>query len=288
VPYGEYPVAQVTAIPSPVLDCGAAGVGPFASSVAGQGSSLQAGNRHVPSALQVALPVGEYPTGQVALTSLPVGDSGTDGAIADPAAPSEFTASQGSSTQDGNIHVSSTLQVAVPSGEYPVGQVAMIPIPVGDVGTIGESTVAGPVAGQGSSLQVDNVHDVSRLQVAVSTVEYPVSQVTVIPLPVFDPGADGVVPLAAAVAGQGWSPQVGNIHVPSTLQVAVPDVAYPAAQVTSTPLPVSDSPAYGVVPLAGSVGGHFWSLQAGNSQVSSALQVAEPLVENPAAQVTAI
>jgi hypothetical protein len=122
---------------------------------------------------------------------------------------------------------------------------------------------------------------------AVPVVEYPIAQVTLIAKFVFAVGADGVVPSGAAVAGQGWSMQVGNSHVSSSLQVAVSDVDHPVAQVTSMPVPVGDSGAKGVVVLA-TVAGQGSSLQMGSVHVLSALQVAVSDVENPVAQVTGI
>jgi hypothetical protein len=81
---------------------------------------------------------------------------------------------------------------------------------------------------------------------------------------------------------------LGNTHVSSSLQVAVSEVEYPLAQVTSISVPVGDTAAIGVMPSAASVAGQGSSLQVGSVQVLSALQVAVSDVENPVAQVTAI
>jgi hypothetical protein len=81
-------------------------------------------------------------------------------------------------------------------------------------------------------VQSGNIHVSSTLQVAVLDVDHPVAQVATIPVPVGVSGADGVDEFAAAVAGQGWSTQVGNVQVSSALQVAVPVVEYPVSQTT--------------------------------------------------------
>jgi hypothetical protein len=171
----EYPTTHFTAILVPVFDLGADGVVPPAASVAGQGSSLQVGNSHVSSALQVALAEVEYPTAQVTSIPVPVLDAAADGVVPSSAG----VAGQGWSLQFGNTHVSSTLQVAVSEVEYPVAQVTAIPTPVGDTAADGVMPSAASVAGQGSSVQVGNVHVSSSLQVAVLVVEYPVAHVTV-------------------------------------------------------------------------------------------------------------
>ena len=49
---------------------------------------------------------------------------------------------------------------------------------------------------------------------------------------------------------------VGSVQVLSALHVAVSDVEYPVAHVTAMPVPVADSTAEGVVPLAAVVVGH--------------------------------
>jgi hypothetical protein len=280
VPSGEYPTGQVTEIPKPVSDSGTVGLVP-SYVTAGHGSSMQVGRTHVSSSLQVAVPSGEYPTGQVAEIPRPVSDSGTTARI-----PSKSTAGQGSSKQIGNVHVSSALQVAVPCTVNPIGQVASIPLPVGALGADGK--VPASVGGQGSSLQVGNSHVSSALQTAVPVVEYPVAQVTAMPLPVFVVGADGVAPLATSVAGQGWSMQVGNVHVSSALQVAVEDVDHPVAQVAVIPWPVGVVGTDGLDPLASAVAWQGSSMQVGNCHVSSALQVAVPDGENPMSHVTGI
>ena len=64
----------------------------------------------------------------------------------------------------------------------------------------------------------------SAWHVAVSVVAYPTAHVTDMPEPVSDWTTEGVEPLAAAVAGQGSSTQVGSVHELSALQVAVPEV----------------------------------------------------------------
>ena len=50
--------------------------------------------------------------------------------------------------------------------------------------------------------------------------------------------------------------QTGRVQVLSALHVAVSDVEYPVAHVTAIPVPVADSTAEGVVPLAAAVVGH--------------------------------
>jgi hypothetical protein len=68
----------------------------------------------------------------------------------------------------------------------------------------------------------------------------PFAQVTAIPEPVGDCWAAGVVPEAAGVAGHGSSKHLGKTQVLSGLQVAVPLVDQPFAQVTAIPEPVGD------------------------------------------------
>ena len=75
------------------------------------------------------------------------------------------------------------------------------------------------------------------------------------PVPVADSSADGVVPIAVAVARQGSSMHVGRSHMLSALQVAVPDGDQPNSQVTGIPEPVAVIGANGIAPLAGSVAG---------------------------------
>jgi hypothetical protein len=204
---GENPIGQVAAT-LPVGDFGTEGTLPAGEP--GHGSSTQVGSVHVSSALQVAVPVVEYPVSQSTAILLPVGDVRTEGIVA-----SAFCPWHGSSTQVGNIQVSSSLQVAVPDGEYPTGQVTAMSTPVGDFGTDG-SVPFDFTAGQGSSMQVGIVQVSSALQVAVPDGEYPTSHVTTMPLPVGDVGAYGWV--SFVVAGQGSS-----LHL-----VSFPDASSPS------------------------------------------------------------
>ena len=50
--------------------------------------------------------------------------------------------------------------------------------------------------------------------------------------------------------------QVGRVQLLSALHSAVPVVEYPVAHVTAMSVPVADSTAAGVVPLAAAVAGH--------------------------------
>jgi hypothetical protein len=151
----EYPSAHDTVMPVPVCACSADGTTPLAAAVAGQGWSMQAGNTHVSSSLQVAVEDVDHPVAQVTTIPLPVGVVGTVGVVLLAAAVS----GQGSSMQVGNVHVSSALQVAVPSGDHPTLHVTVISLPVGDVRADGVDPSG--VAGQGSSIHRVSAPDAS-------------------------------------------------------------------------------------------------------------------------------
>jgi hypothetical protein len=117
--------------------------------------------------------------------------------------------------------------------------------------------------------------------VAVPVVEYPVAQVTGMSVLVTDSGTSGRLGSVAESKDdrQGSSKQVGNDHVSSTLQVAVPVVDHPVAQVTAMSTPVGDSGTNGLCSDAGTVAGQGSSTQVGRTQVPSTLQVAVSVVE---------
>jgi hypothetical protein len=204
-----------------------------------------------------------------------VSDSATDGEVGSV----EMTRGQGSSKQVGNDHVSSALQVAVMIVSYPGAQTTEIPVPVGDSGTDGLIQSAEALAGQGSSSQVGKVQVSSSLHVAVDVVENPAAQVTGMPVLVTDSETDGEVGSVEMIDRQGSSKQVGNDHVSSALQVALPVVDHPVAHVTAISTPVGDSGANGVSPDAGTVAGQGSSTQVGKFHVPSILQVAVSVVE---------